>query len=134
MGYNPKKAVSLRCTSSEYSVGGVLGKIRSGPLGPWMVALSIRQSQGCTYQLCLERNVGLGVTCFSVMAQSSVTISGVVDVAIRQVRNGSRRAVNSEVSGTNATSKLILRGTEDFGGGLSAAFYLDGTTRVTYRE
>ena len=71
--------------------------------------------------------VGLGMACVSVMAQSSVTISGTVDVAIRQVHNGSLGSVNSEVSGANSTSKLILRGTEDLGGGLSAAFYLDGT-------
>lgn len=71
--------------------------------------------------------VGLGMAYVSVMAQSSVTISGTVDVAIRQVRNGSLGAVNSEVSGANSTSKLILRGTEDLGAGLSAAFYLDGT-------
>jgi len=70
---------------------------------------------------------GLGMACLSVMAQSSVTLSGTMDVGVRQVRNGSLGSIKSEVSGANSTSKLILRATEDLGSGLSAGFYLDGT-------
>jgi predicted porin len=70
---------------------------------------------------------GLGGACLSVMAQSSVTLSGTLDVAVRQVRNQSLGSVWSEVSGSNSTSKLIVRGQEDLGGGLSAGFFLDGT-------
>jgi predicted porin len=50
-----------------------------------------------------------------------------MDLGLRQVRNGSLGSVKSEVSGANSTSKLIVRGVEDLGGGLSAGFYLDGT-------
>jgi predicted porin len=70
---------------------------------------------------------GLAMACTSVLAQSSVTIGGTMDVAARQVRNGSLGSIKSEVSGSNATSKLIIRATEDLGGGLSAGLYLDGT-------
>ncbi len=64
------------------------------------------------------------------LAQSSVIIGGTLDVAARQVKNGSLGTVRSEVSGANSTSKLIIRGTEDLGGGLSAGFFLDGTILV----
>ena len=70
---------------------------------------------------------GLGAACFAAIAQSSVTVGGTVDLGLRQVRNGSLGSVKSEVSGANSTSKLIVRGVEDLGGGLSAGFYLDGT-------
>jgi predicted porin len=70
---------------------------------------------------------GMGLACTSTMAQSTVTVSGTTDLAVRHVRNGSLGSVSSEVSGSNATSKLIIRGTEDLGNGLSAGFYLDGT-------
>ena len=60
-------------------------------------------------------------------AQSSVTLSGTMDVALRQVKNGSLGSISSAVSGSNQTSKLIIRGTEDLGGGLRAGFLLDAT-------
>jgi predicted porin len=69
----------------------------------------------------------LGAACLSAMAQSSITLSGTLDVGLRQVRNGSLGSVKSEVSGANSTSKLVMRGNEDLGSGLSAGFYLDGT-------
>lgn len=62
-----------------------------------------------------------------VQAQSSVTVSGTLDVGVRQVRNGSLGSSTSEVSGSNLTSKLIIRGVEDLGGGLRAGFFLDST-------
>jgi predicted porin len=70
---------------------------------------------------------GLGMACLSVMAQSSVTLSGTVDMGVRQVRNGTLGSISSEASGANSTSKLIVRASEDLGGGLSAGFYLDAT-------
>jgi predicted porin len=70
---------------------------------------------------------GLAAACAGAAAQSSVTLSGTIDIGLRQVRNGSLGSISSEVSGANATSKLIVRGTEDLGAGLSAGFYLDGT-------
>jgi predicted porin len=60
-------------------------------------------------------------------AQSSVTAGGTMDLAARHVKNGRLGSISSEVSGSNATSKLIVRGVEDLGGGLSAGFYLDST-------
>lgn len=69
----------------------------------------------------------IGAVCFAAAAQSSVTVGGTMDLGVRQVRNGSLGSIKSEVSGANATSKLIVRGAEDLGGGLSAGFYLDGT-------
>ena len=72
--------------------------------------------------------MGLGMACLSAVAQSSsVTLFGTLDVGVRQVRNGSLGSIKSEVSGANSTSKLIVRGTEDLGGGLSAGFFLDST-------
>jgi predicted porin len=69
----------------------------------------------------------LGVACTASIAQSSVTLGGTIDLAARQVKNGRLGSIKSEVSGSNATSKLVIRGTEDLGGGLWAGFYLDGT-------
>lgn len=61
------------------------------------------------------------------MAQSSVTLFGIVDTGISYVNHdqngGSRYGVGT--SG-NATSRLGLRGTEDLGGGLKAGFWLEG--------
>lgn len=58
-------------------------------------------------------------------AQSSVTIGGIADAAARHVDNGGAGSVSSLISGGNATSRLIVRGTEDLGGGLSAGFHLE---------
>jgi predicted porin len=58
-------------------------------------------------------------------AQSSVTLGGVADSAVRHVRNEGLGGVTSLVSGSNATSRFIFRGTEDLGGGLSAGFHLE---------
>ena len=74
--------------------------------------------------ICLA---GLATACAGAAAQSSITLGGTMDIGLRQVRNGSLGSVRSEVSGSNSTSKLIVRGVEDLGGGLSAGFYLDGT-------
>ena len=70
---------------------------------------------------------GLSLACVSVMAQSTVTLSGTLDAGVRRVKNASVGSVTSEVSGANSTSKLVIRGTEDLGGGLSAGFFLDST-------
>ena len=61
----------------------------------------------------------------AVQAQSSVTLGGVVDASLRQVNNQGRDANRSMQSGGNSTSKLIVRGVEDMGNGLSAAFHLE---------
>jgi predicted porin len=59
------------------------------------------------------------------MAQSSVTLFGVVDATIRYVDTSS---VGGNWSLTNSgynSSRLGFRGTEDLGGGLSASFWLE---------
>jgi predicted porin len=58
---------------------------------------------------------------------SSIQITGTVDAAIRHIKNGSLGSNWAVVSGSNATSKLIVRGNEDLGSGLSAGFFLDST-------
>lgn len=74
---------------------------------------------------------GLALACacvsISALAQSSVSVSGTLDAGARRVKNGPVGSMTSEVSGANSTSKLVLRGTEDLGGGLSAGFFLDST-------
>ncbi|OYU97908.1 MAG: porin [Burkholderiales bacterium PBB5] len=58
-------------------------------------------------------------------AQSSVTVFGIADVAVRQVNNQGRGSVTSMLSGSNSTSRVGFRGVEDLGGGLSAGFHLE---------
>lgn len=63
-------------------------------------------------------------------AQSSVTLFGIVDVAIsRYSVNGGSSVTGLTNSGYNS-SRLGFRGTEDLGGGLSASFWLEGDLTV----
>lgn len=57
------------------------------------------------------------------MAQSSVTVFGVVDEAVSYVNGGTNW--NGINSGGNATSRIGFRGVEDLGGGLKANFWLE---------
>jgi predicted porin len=59
------------------------------------------------------------------LAQSSVTIAGIVDAAARHVSNAGLGSVSSLISGGNSTSRLIVRGHEDLGDGWSASFHLE---------
>ena len=59
-------------------------------------------------------------------AQSSVTLFGIVDLAARNVSNGSAGSLKTLSSNGNASSRLGFRGIEDLGGGLRAAFWLEG--------
>lgn len=59
------------------------------------------------------------------MAQSSVTVFGIADAAVRHVDNQGLGSVSSLVSGSSSTSRLGFRGVEDLGGGLSAGFHLE---------
>lgn len=60
----------------------------------------------------------------AVFAQG-VTIAGVADAAVRSVSNEGLGSVKSLASGSNSTSRLIVRGSEDLGDGLSASFHLE---------
>jgi predicted porin len=58
-------------------------------------------------------------------AQSSVTLSGTVDVSGKYVKNdGAERRVSLDNNGIN-TSQLVFAGREDLGGGLYAGFELN---------
>jgi len=61
----------------------------------------------------------------SAQAQSSVTLNGVADAAMRSVSNTRVGSMRSLVSGSNSTSRLIVRGVEDLGAGLRASFHLE---------
>jgi predicted porin len=58
-------------------------------------------------------------------AQSSVTLAGIVDAAARHVNNEGRGSISSLVSGSNSTSRIVVRGNEDLGDGLGAGFHLE---------
>jgi len=58
------------------------------------------------------------------MAQSSVTIWGVVDAAYSNYSQGGVSRTFMTTSG-NASSQLGFKGTEDLGGGMSASFWLE---------
>lgn len=58
-------------------------------------------------------------------AQSTVTISGILDLAVRSVSNTGVGSAKSMVSGSNSTSRIIVSGSEDLGDGLSAGFHLE---------
>lgn len=72
----------------------------------------------------------LGSIVGTASAQSSVTLFGILDAAVRHVKNDSVGSKTSMVSGSNSTSRLGLRGTEDLGGGLSASFWLESDVIV----
>lgn len=58
-------------------------------------------------------------------AQSSVSVTGILDIAARSVSNEGAGTMKSMVSGSNATSRIVVSGREDLGQGLSAGFHLE---------
>jgi len=58
------------------------------------------------------------------VAQSSVTVFGIVDAAYSH-GSGSLSMRNQLSSGSNASSRVGFRGSEDLGGGMSASFWLE---------
>ena len=58
-------------------------------------------------------------------AQSSVTLFGIVDLAARNVKNGSQSIKSLSTNGMSS-SRLGFRGVEDLGGGLRAGFWIEG--------
>lgn len=78
----------------------------------------------------MNKPVLLALACSAVAGSafaqtSSVTLYGVADAAVRQVKNGSAGTVKGVASGANTTSRLGVRGVEQLGGGLSAGFHLE---------
>lgn len=66
----------------------------------------------------------LALVCGLSQAQSGLHLSGTVDAAVQHIR-GSGESRSGMSSGGNATSKLIIRGSEDLGNGLQAGFWLE---------
>jgi predicted porin len=66
----------------------------------------------------------LGLTGGAAVAQSSVTLFGVVDADLRYTKTGSTTLKKLDSSGLN-TSRFGVRGTEDLGSGLKAGFWLE---------
>jgi predicted porin len=64
------------------------------------------------------------------LAQSSITIFGVVDVGITSAKSGGNR-LNALNSSQGKTSLIGFRGTEDLGGGNQAQFWLEGGSAPT---
>jgi len=60
------------------------------------------------------------------MAQSSVTLFGVIDAGVGYIKADGAGHTTGLISGGNSTSRLGFRGTEDLGGGLAASFWLEG--------
>jgi len=58
-------------------------------------------------------------------AQSSVTLFGIVDLGLRNTKNGSTSLKTMSQDGI-ASSRLGFRGVEDLGGGLRAGFWIEG--------
>jgi len=58
-------------------------------------------------------------------AQSSVTIFGIVDLSVNQIKNGSLKTTSMQSNQLNS-NRLGFRGYEDLGGGLGAGFWLEG--------
>lgn len=67
----------------------------------------------------------LALTTGAACAQSSVSLYGIVDVAVRATKTGDV-SKKSEGSDGNAGSRFGFKGTEDLGNGLSAGFVLEG--------
>ena len=58
-------------------------------------------------------------------AQSSVTIFGVVDLSINQIKNGDAKTTSMQSNQLNS-NRIGFRGFEDLGGGLGAGFWIEG--------
>ncbi|MCB1996521.1 MAG: porin [Burkholderiaceae bacterium] len=75
--------------------------------------------------LALAASTALATLSTGALAQSSVTMFGIMDVAVGQVKNGSAGSVKRVASGSASTSRWGLRGVEDLGGGLKTGFHLE---------
>lgn len=64
------------------------------------------------------------------VAQSSVTMYGIVDAGIVHESGGRAGSVTKLTSGIGSQSRFGFRGREDLGGGLSAIFNLEGGTTI----
>lgn len=65
----------------------------------------------------------LGLTGGAAVAQSSVTLFGVIDADMKYVKTGDLKLKKLDSSGLS-TSRFGVKGVEDLGGGLKAGFWL----------
>lgn len=72
----------------------------------------------------------LGALSSTAMAQSNVTLYGIVDAGITAERGGANGNVTKATSGAASASRIGFKGTEDLGGGLSAIFKLEAGVKV----
>jgi predicted porin len=75
-----------------------------------------------TNKLSLAALVGLAPAAW---AQSTVTLSGIVDAAVRNVTNEGVGSLTTVLSGSNSTSRLVFTAREDLGNGLAAGVHLE---------
>lgn len=66
----------------------------------------------------------LGLTGGAAVAQSSVTLFGVIDADMKYVKTGDLKLKKLDSSGLS-TSRFGVKGVEDLGGGLKAGFWLE---------
>lgn len=71
----------------------------------------------------------LGLTGGAAVAQSSVTLFGIIDADMKTVKTGSARLNKLDSSGLS-TSRFGVKGMEDLGGGLKAGFWLESEVGV----
>ncbi|HSV36712.1 porin [Ramlibacter sp. WS9] len=62
--------------------------------------------------------------------QSTVTLFGVADVSVQNLRADGVGSATRVASGGNNTSRIGFRGQEDLGGGMGAGFWLEATLSV----
>src|SRR5471030_1170590 len=67
----------------------------------------------------------LGAMSSAALAQSNVTIYGLLDAAVVSERGGAAGSVTKLTGGVASASRLGFKGNEDLGGGLSALFVLE---------
>jgi predicted porin len=82
--------------------------------------------------LALAFAIAVGLTSATASAQSSVTISGILGIGVSSVSGAQQGTSNYPASrelkmaqDSKVPTRLVFRGTEDLGGGLSALFILD---------
>lgn len=78
-------------------------------------------------KLTLTAAAALSLVSASVMAQSTVTLYGLIDTALTYTTNQAAGSVTRVDAGQLATSRWGLRGSEDLGGGMKAFFNLEST-------
>ncbi len=66
----------------------------------------------------------VGVLPLAAAAQGTVVITGRIDMGVQQIDNGVDTFKRAD-SGTYTASRLVIRGTEDLGGGMLAYFHLE---------